>query len=339
MSAQITDYSKKHIWRLDLSCICNNRVQFMRDVSSAGLKAEFPNLSLEVTGYVNMAVTIAVWVGFSLSARYLTPLHLGPADAACLRFGLPALVFLPFLKSRIAAIGRLKPKVALMVFIGGGLPFYLLAAQGASMTSAAISGALIPGGSLLFVNLFEAVTARRMITGRKALGLVLTALGLFTVTAASLSHMPPAELPRAMSGVGILLLSGALWAVFSLGIRHSGLDPIGCSLVQSLPSVLIMIPLIGLQITPVHMQTVDLAQLWPFILAHGIGTGLLTGLCYAGAIRNLGVVKAAALGSLAPAIIALSAAWLLGEAVTPVLMLGAVAISAGVIVIQTAQTR
>ena len=42
-------------------------------------------------------------------------------------------------------------------------------------------------------------------------------------------------------GVALLLSASLLWGCYTLGLRGSGLDPIGCALVLALPSTLVLL--------------------------------------------------------------------------------------------------
>ncbi|WKL57032.1 DMT family transporter [Asticcacaulis sp. ZE23SCel15] len=290
-----------------------------------------PALWGSITGIAAMMMVIAVWTGFSLSARGLSHLNLTPADAALVRFGLPALLFLPLLKSRWPHIRRAPLSAVLSVFAGGGLPFYLVAVKGATLTSAALSAALIPGGSVLIVSLFQALNARSKVSVPVMTGLTLIACGLLAVTMVSgLSADTTALSPL---GTALVFVAGALWALFTLSVRKTGLDAIGVSLVQCLPSLAALAVLSVSGYAPIHLGLHNILSAWPFILAHGVGTGLMAGLCYAFAIRKLGAVQASALGSLSPAVTAICAGLFLGEPLTPLLLTGAALVSTGVILL------
>ncbi|MDC7677713.1 DMT family transporter [Asticcacaulis machinosus] len=280
-------------------------------------------------GIAAMMVVIAVWTGFSLSARGLGHLNLTAGDAALIRFGLPALLFAPFIATRWAQIRRVGFKTALAVFAGGGLPFYLVAVKGANLTSAAISAALIPGGSVLIISLVQAAGKRGPALRHALCGLGLILSGLLAILIASHGTGP-----LSVPGTALVFSAGALWALFTLSVRHSGLDPIAVSLVQCLSSLAALAPLIGLGYVPIHIRMDSLVSAWPFILAHGIGTGLLAGLAYAFAIRRIGALRASAIGSLSPAVTAICAGLFLGEPLTPLLLTGAAVITIGVIWLQ-----
>ncbi|WAC49239.1 DMT family transporter [Asticcacaulis sp. SL142] len=284
-----------------------------------------------MSGIAAMIIVIAVWTGFSLSARGLSHLNLTPADAALVRFGLPALLFLPLLKSRWPHIRRAPLSAVLSVFAGGGLPFYLIAVKGATLTSAALSAALIPGGSVLIVSLFQTIGARSKMSVPVITGFALIACGLLAVT--MVSGLNTGITALSPLGTALVFAAGALWALFTLSVRQTGLDAIGVSLVQCLPSLAALAVLSSLGYAPIRLGLHNIVSAWPFILAHGLGTGLMAGLCYAFAIRKLGAVQASALGSLSPAVTAVCAGLFLGEPLTPLLLTGAALVSAGVILL------
>lgn len=323
---------------------------FVKPLSQLKLRQDFPQRSnyrsamqqtpspkpasalwVTASGIAAMMMVIAVWTGFSLSARGLNHLNLTPADAALVRFGLPALLFLPLLKSRWPHIRNAPLSAVIAVFAGGGLPFYLIAVKGATLTSAAVSAALIPGGSVLIVSLCQALSARIRVPVPVMAGLALIACGLMAVTVVSGLSTGMAALSPI--GTALVFSAGALWALFTLSVRKTGLDPIAVSLVQCLPSLAALAILSVTGHAPIHLGLHNLLSAWPFLLAHGVGTGLMAGLCYAHAIRTLGPVQASALGSLSPAATAICAGLFLGEPLTPLLLTGAALVSAGVVVL------
>src|SRR5690349_21742969 len=102
------------------------------------------------SGFIAIVITMFIWVGFVLTIRAIGKSSLTTADVALLRFGIPTLLLLPFLPRRWAALTSVKPIHAVMILIGGGLPFFFAASIGGSATSAAYVGALIPGAAPIF---------------------------------------------------------------------------------------------------------------------------------------------------------------------------------------------
>lgn len=276
-----------------------------------------------LVGYLAIAVTVLVWAGFALSTRAASGAQLTIGDVALIRSGIPALFFLPFLPKRIAVLRQLPARRWLMIAAGAGLPFFWLAAMGGAQTSATHVGALIAGTTPVSVAVLTWVIYRQ----RPA---VLLPLGIILVGVAALIGASGNLAAGSLTGVALLLSASLLWGCYTLGLRGSGLDPIGCALVLALPSTLVLLPLLATGGLPSNLTQVRLAEAMPFILAQGIGVGLVSSLTYAIAIARLGVAKCAAIGSLAPAIAAVLAVPLLHEALTFGTILAVLTICAGV---------
>ena len=276
-----------------------------------------------LVGYLAIAVTVLVWAGFALSTRAASGAQLKFGDVALIRSGIPALFFLPFLPKRIAVLRQLPARRWLMIAAGAGLPFFWLAAMGGAQTSATHVGALIAGTTPVSVAVLTWVIYRQ----RPA---VMLPLGIILVGVAALIGASGNLAAGSLTGVALLLSASLFWGCYTLGLRGSGLDPIGCALVLALPSTLVLLPLLATGVLPSNLTQVRLAEAMPFILAQGVGVGLVSSLTYAIAIARLGVAKCAAIGSLAPAIAAVLAVPLLHEALTLGTILAVLIICAGV---------
>ena len=276
-----------------------------------------------LVGYLAIAVTVLVWAGFALSTRAASGAQLTFGDVALIRSGIPALFFLPFLPKRIAVLRQLPARRWLMIAAGAGLPFFWLAAMGGAQTSATHVGALIAGTTPVSVAVLTWVIYRQ----RPA---VMLPLGIILVGVAALIGASGNLAAGSLTGVALLLSASLFWGCYTLGLRGSGLDPIGCALVLALPSTLVLLPLLATGVLPSNLTQVRLAEAMPFILAQGVGVGLVSSLTYAIAIARLGVAKCAAIGSLAPAIAAVLAVPLLHEALTFGTILAVLIICAGV---------
>lgn len=93
-----------------------------------------------------------LWSSFALSTRGIGGSSLTVADAAFLRFATPVVLLAPLLPSTIRAVRRERPYVLALLLVGG-LPHFLVFAFGAQLTSAALTGMLVPGTVPLFVTL------------------------------------------------------------------------------------------------------------------------------------------------------------------------------------------
>ncbi|MBD3848596.1 DMT family transporter [Bosea sp. SSUT16] len=281
--------------------------------------------TLDTYGYAAIFLTVGIWAGFALSIRYIGSSALAPADAALIRFGVPAILLLPLLRSRWAAIRNVDPRLALMIVLGAGLPFFFLAAAGGASTSAAHVGALIAGTTPLSVVLISSLIERRIPKGTRW-----SALALVIGGAATLALAAPVGGSFAR-GVPLLLAASLCWGIYTIGLRRAGLDAVSATLLLNVPSVVVLLGLILSGVVETHVGAFGLAEAAPFLLAQGLGAGLVASLTYVISIRRLGAERSALIGSLAPALASLVAVPLLGETLSPQVIAGVVAITCGVV--------
>ncbi|MEY9874933.1 drug/metabolite transporter (DMT)-like permease [Streptacidiphilus sp. MAP12-33] len=280
-------------------------------------------------GVAALLATVCLWSAFALSDRALAVSSLRPADAALIRFGLPALVLAPALWRRRGQFTRaagLRWAPALKIVLGGGIPFYLAATYGGALTSAAFVGALVPGMVPLFVAAL-AVRGGRVPRGLQGAGLGLIGLGALALVGPDLAGVDG----RTLAGVGLLLLASGLWAIYTVGLREISLDPVASMGLLCVPtfSVIALLALFG--VLPSTLLThAEPRDVLVFLLVQGVGTGVCSGLFYATAIRRLGPERCTTVGSLSPVLTAAAAVPLLGERLTLPVLAGTALVAAGV---------
>ncbi len=260
-------------------------------------------------GLIAIFITMFIWVGFVLTIRAIGKSALTTADVALLRFGIPSLILLPFLPRRWAMLKSINPIHAVMILIGGGLPFFFAASIGGSATSAAYVGALIPGTAPIFVMLLAYFFYAQKASIWKMACLALIGIGVIALLWSDLRYFHSSVL----EGSAVLLGASCLWAVYTLGLRKVGIDAISCTILLCLPSFIFLTILIVCGILPTQMGYFSLYDALPFILIQGLGVGVLAGITYSHAIRSIGAEKCAVIGSMTPAVASLLAIPLLGE--------------------------
>ncbi|MER6517820.1 DMT family transporter [Streptomyces sp. NPDC001553] len=284
-------------------------------------------LSPQARGTAALVVTVLIWAAFALSARALSTSTLLPADAALLRFGVPVLVLAPALWRRRARIAAVRPAAAAKIVCGAGVPFFLAAMQGGSLTSAAFVGSIVPGMVPLFVSGLMVAGGRGMPRGTQAAGLALIGAG---VGALVWRHVVPLNMD-VLSGSGLLLVASGLWALYTVGLKEVDLDPVGSIGLLCLPSVTVMGLLVLTGVLPTGMASATGGDILLFLVVQGLGVGLCAGLLYAYAIRALGAERSSVVGSLSPVAVVLLAIPLLDESPTLAVLVGVPLITAGVV--------
>ncbi|MFE2283450.1 DMT family transporter [Streptomyces sp. NPDC059443] len=294
---------------------------------AAGRGRFSPRLSPQARGMVALLVTVAIWAAFALSARALSASSLLPADAALLRFGVPVLVLAPALWRRRRRIMAVRPATAAKIICGAGVPFFLAAMYGGSLTSAAFVGSIVPGMVPLFVCALMVAAGRGAPRGTQAAGLVLIAAG---VVALVWRYVVPLD-THVLAGAGILLVASGLWALYTVGLKEVDLDPVGSIGLLCLPSFVVIAVLVLTGVLPTGLASAAGGDIALFLVVQGLGVGLCAGLLYAFAIRRLGAERSSVFGSLSPVAVVLLAVPLLGESPTPTVLIGVPLITAGVV--------
>ncbi|NXY96904.1 DMT family transporter [Streptomyces sp. BR123] len=275
---------------------------------------------------IALVLTVLIWAAFALSARALSSSSLQPADAALLRFGVPLVVLAPALWRRRRALAAVRPAAALKVACGAGVPFFLAAMYGGSLTSAAFVGSIVPGMVPLFVAALMIAGGRGAPRGTQAAGLALIAAG---VVALVWRHVFPVN-GSVLAGAGVLLAASGLWALYTVGLKEVELDPVGSIGLLCLPSFAVMALLVLTGVLPSGLRSAAGSDIVLFLVVQGLGVGLCAGLLYAFAIRRLGAERSSAVGSLSPVLVVLLAVPLLGESPTLAVLVGVPLIAAGV---------
>ncbi|MFG2292770.1 DMT family transporter [Streptomyces sp. NPDC048603] len=291
--------------------------------------------SPQTAGLLALVLTVMIWAAFALSARALSSSTLQPADAALIRFGLPPLLLAPALWRRRRQIAAVRPGPALKIACGAGVPFFLAAMYGGSLTSAAFVGSIVPGVVPLFVSALMAARGHGLPRGTRAAGLTLIAAGVLALV---WRYVVPVD-SDVLAGSGMLLLAGGLWALYTVGLQEVSLDPVGSIGLLCVPSFLVIALLVATGALPTSLGGATASDILLFTLVQGLGVGLCAGLLYAFAIRRLGAQRSAVIGTLSPVLVVLLAIPLLDEAPTLAVALGVPVITAGVLLANRSATR
>ena len=286
---------------------------------------ERPTISRRtVTGVAALALVVALWSTFALSSRALGGSTLTMADAALLRFAVPAVVLAPWIPRTLRALRGENPTILALLLLAG-LPHFLLFAGGAHLTSAALTGLLVPGTVPLFVTVLLFVFHRTAVSRRRALALAAIVAGV--AVSAALTR-------GGGDGVGVLVLviGGLVWALYTMGLAATRLDLVEVMVLVSVVSTIATLALVlsGALPSNIIAGAADAGQLGVFALLQGVGTGLLSTACYVVAVKNLGGSIAGAAGALSPVLTAIIAVPVLGEPLTPGLLLALSCIVVGV---------
>ncbi len=245
-------------------------------------------------GWAAVAAVVALWSSFALSARAVEGTGLTMADAAIVRFAVPALVLSPWIPRTLRALRGERITVVALI-LAAGLPHYLLFAWGAHLTSAALTGLLVPGTVPLFVAILLFARSRRCPPGGRMLALAAIIAGVGASAAFTAGSVQP-------GGIAVLIAAGFVWAAYTrrnvpVRPRSDRGDPAGLPHLRRGRG------------RPRRERRTAVAPLrrngrpgalGGYAVVQGVGTGLLSTACYVVAVKNLGSSMPAAAGALSP---------------------------------------
>lgn len=288
-------------------------------------------------GLLAMALTVLVWASFALSVRAVAGSGWTPADVALLRFGMPLLVLAPWLLRSLRRLRGERPAVLAALAVGAGLPYFLLCTTGGALSSATLVGVVVPGSVPLFVTGLVAVLWRTLPSRRQVTALAGVVVGIAVIAGTGLLAGGQAGHGGRAAGTAVLLVAGLVWSVYTLGLRSTRLDPVSAAVAVCLPSsaALLVAVLTGALPSQLVRGTPPDGALLLFAAVQGLGVGVLAGLGYAVAIRELGAPRAATLGALSPVLVAALAGPLLAERVDAPVLAGGALVVVGVLVFHT----
>jgi drug/metabolite transporter (DMT)-like permease len=247
-----------------------------------------------------------------------------PQDLMLLRFGVGALLFLPYLALQFRAIrgDTWLRGIPLALFQGAGMA--ALVVCGLQFAPANHAAALGPGVAPAWVAVLGFLVFSRRPSARMIVGAALCAIGVATLAAWSAS----AASPDVLTGDAMFLAASALGALYVLQLRKWGIGALLGAAIVTLYSALIVVPW-HLAAPGALWQVAPFELLWQ-VLWQGVLIGCIALVALNHAIARLGPERSIALISLVPALSAVLGLLFLGEIPSSAEIAAILAISAGV---------
>jgi len=277
-----------------------------------------------VNGYLAAAVAVLIWAAYPVATRAAVTGAFAPQDLVALRFGISALLFVPYLATQWRHIRRVDwfRGVPLTLFHGAGMAG--LAIAGMQLAPANHAAALGPGASPAWVALLGFVVFAQRPSPRAVAGAVLCLTGVLLLTFWSAAERSLSVL----AGDAMFLGASALAAMYVLQLRRWGIGAMQGAALVSLYSALLVFPCY--LCLPETLARVTPAELLWQVLWQGVLIGCIAVIALNHAIARLGAGRSSALVATVPVLTAALGLLFLGEAPTAAEMSALLAISAGV---------
>ena len=278
-----------------------------------------------LSGYGAAAVAVLTWASYPVATRAGVTGAFAPQDLVLLRFGVGALLFLPYLALQFRRVRAeaWRQGVLLSVFQGAGMAALVI--FGLQYAPASHAAALGPGVVPAWVALLGFLLFSRRPSARSIVGAALCALGVFALTGWSAA----AASPDVLVGDAMFLAASALGSLYVLQMRSWKLNAIQGAAIVTLYSALVIVPWHLWSASGALSQTAPAELLWQ-ILWQGVLIGCIALVAFNHAIARLGPERASALVALVPAMGTALAFLFLNEIPSGTEIAAILAISAGV---------
>lgn len=271
---------------------------------------------------------ISIWVGWILLTRYGVTTSLSPYDITALRFACAGLLLAPIVMRQGFGIALIGWRTWLIICVGAGVPYVLIASGGLQFAPAAHAGALIPGTMPLWAALLAMIFLHEKIAGPRKIGLLLIPVGIVIFVGTGLTHFETGHWRG-----HLMFLSAALcWASFTAAMRVAslkGFTALHAAAVVSVVSALWYLPVYAF-VLPHRIAEAPISAVVIQTIYQGVFVSIISLFAYARAVSILGASLGASFASLVPVLAMLAAIPLLGEVPKPIDYLGIAAVTLGV---------
>jgi len=271
------------------------------------------------------AVAVLIWAAYPVATRAAVTGTFAAQELITLRFGVGALIFLPYLLLQLRTIRREAwlRGVPLTLFQGVGMGALVI--FGLQFAPANHQAALGPGVNSAWVAVLGFVVFARRPSQRIVIGASLSAMGVLLLTCWDAAARNPAVL----AGDAMFLGASALGALYVLQLRSWGVSAVQAAAIVTVYSGLIVVPW-HLCSAPTPLWRVAPFELLWQTLWQGVLIGCVALIALNHAIERLGAERSSALIALVPVLTAILALVFLGEIPSTAEVAAILAISAGV---------
>jgi drug/metabolite transporter (DMT)-like permease len=277
---------------------------------------------------------VLIWASFLIITRFAVQGSFTVAELLLLRL-VPAAALLAPVMWRDGVIPRnLSWPRVLVIIVGAGIGFPAILMAGLQFAPASDAGALAPGMLPFWTALVAAAMLGEVPGPRLKIGLALILGGALMV---GLWQMVADAEGGAWRGHLCFLTAAALWAVYTVVYRQSGLTPVHALAIGLFWSLVVGLPI--LLWVGVPFRGADTQGIVVMGLLQGLLMGVLSLLLYGYAVRTLGAAETGAFGALVPILALVGGAAFLGEEVDALKVAGVLLVAIGVFMASGILTR
>lgn len=286
-----------------------------------------PPANVRALGVLAALATVCIWASFLLVSRFAAVGgSFTAAELLFLRLAPAAVLLAPVMIRRGVMPKGLSWPRTFMIMIGAGIGFPALVITGLHFAPASDAGPLAPGTLPFWTALVAWLLMGERQGPRRLAGLALIFVGAAMV---GLWGAVSGAEPGAWRGHLGFVAASALWAVYTVVFRQSGLSPLHAAAIGMFWSTVFGLPVllwIGLPFAGAAPEEIAVMA-----FLQGVLMSLVALLTYGYAVRAIGPAEAGAFGALTPILTLLGGVQLLDEPMGTTKGVGVALVAVGVL--------
>ena len=278
-------------------------------------------------GYVAALVTVTIWAAFLVGTRFAVTKNFTVEEILVLRLIPAAIIMLPYM----VKLGVMPPGNRLITKIifalGASALFPWVLSMGLYYSPASNAGALGPGTLPFWTALIAFLITSEKPNRSRKFGLFVILLGALVI---GIVQFETNYGDLTWLGNILFLLGAALWAIYSVIFRQSGIAPLHGLVIGLFWGSVIFVPFL-ITFGSVKFENTTLHDIAFMVILHSFIIGILAMLLFTYAVKKLGAVQTAAFGALTPILALVGGVLLLDEIISPSKLSGICLVTAGVL--------
>ena len=278
-------------------------------------------------GYVAALVTVTIWAAFLVGTRFAVTKNFTVEEILVLRLIPAAIIMLPYM----VKLGVMPPGnriITKIIFaLGASALFPWVLSMGLYYSPASNAGALGPGTLPFWTALIAFLITSEKPNRSRKFGLFVILLGALVI---GIVQFETNYGDLTWLGNILFLLGAALWAIYSVIFRQSGIAPLHGLVIGLFWGSLIFVPFL-ITFGSVKFENTTLHDIAFMVILHSFIIGILAMLLFTYAVKKLGAVQTAAFGALTPILALIGGVILLDEIISPSKLSGICLVTAGVL--------
>lgn len=282
----------------------------------------FPLSKEYALGLVWAATAITIWSGSLVMLRLGVTTNLNAYDLTALRFGIAALLLAPVIYQHGFALKRLGTGGALTMVAGFGAPYILLVSFALQTAPAFAAGSINPGAMAIVSILLGWRVCGDKIGPIRILGIVTILVGTSFLANLLSNGAPPI-------GHFILIITGVMWAGYTLTVRRSGIAALHATAIVAVGSALLYLPIYA-TVLPKQLTAAPVADIVMQAAFQGVFVSVVAVFAFNRSAEQLGSLAGTTLPALIPVVTLGLGTVFLGETIGNIEITSAILIGAGV---------